>query len=170
MANRRCMVKLARNAHLAHHVTFFPDESAIVCSCGGMQSGRLTIVPLGSGDPRSIAWPLNLKMAAVHPSGRSVAVIDERNRLSVLDVLSGQIDRTLFVGGVRMPIEALILSGSDYPRDWFTMPLEAIEDLLRRGRDEVADEHRKIVRAARPRGPARWSGNRRHSRSSWAGR
>jgi hypothetical protein len=144
--NRRCVAKLARNSHPVHHVTFFPDDSAIVGSCGGWQSGRLTIVPLGSGDPRAIAWPLNLKMAEVHPSGRSVVVIDERNRLSVLDLLSGQIECTLFVGGVRIPAEALILLGNDYPRDWFTMPLDAIEDLLHRGGTEVAEEHRRIVR------------------------
>jgi hypothetical protein len=145
--NGRCVATAARNSQPVHHVTFVPDDSAIVCSCGGWQSGRLTIGPLGSGDPRAIAWPLKLKVAEVHPSGRSVAVIDERNRLSVLDLLSGQIERTLFVGGVRIPVEALILLGNDYPRDWLTMPRDALKDLLRRRRDEVAEDHRRTVRS-----------------------
>ena len=97
MANRQCVVELTRHWHFPQHFTFLPDESAIVCSCAGL-SGQLTIVPLGSGDPRSIPWPVSLKMVAVHPSGRVVVFVDTRDRLSVVDLPSGQIERTLFVG------------------------------------------------------------------------
>ena len=75
MANRQCVVKLPRGWHLPHDFTFLPDESAIVCSCAGF-SGQLTIVPLGSGDPRSIPWPVSLNMVAVHPSGRAVVFVE----------------------------------------------------------------------------------------------
>ena len=165
------MVKLARQLPFpAQPFTFLPDESAIVCSCGGMRSGQITIVPLGSGDPRSIPWPLNVKMAAVHPNGRAVVVVDDRNRLSVLDLPSGQIERTLFVGGVRIPIEARFLLGNDYPRDWLTMPLDAIEDLLRESEMRSPRPTAELCSAVRPRAPARWSGNPQHNRSSWAER
>jgi WD40 repeat protein len=145
VADRQCLVKLARGWHLPHHFTFLPDESAIVCSCAGM-SGQLTIVPLGPGESRSIPWPVSLTMAAVHPSGRAVVFVDQRNRLSVLDLPRGQIDRTLFVGGIGLPLGAKLLLGNDYPRDWLTMPLDAIEGLVRRKRDEFAEAHRKTVR------------------------
>ena len=44
----------------------------------------------------------------------------------------------MFVGGVRIPMEARVLLENDYPPDWFTMPLEAIEDLMRPKRDALA--------------------------------
>jgi hypothetical protein len=132
--DRRRVVKLARGWHLPHHFAFLPNESAIVCSCAGM-SGQLTIVPLGSGESQSIPWPVSLNMAAVHPSGRQVVVVDKRNRILVLNLSSGLIERTMFVGGVRVPMEARILLGNDYPRDWFTASLDAIGDLLRKKRD-----------------------------------
>ena len=86
-------------------------------------------------------------MAAVHPSGRALVVVNGSNRLSVLDLPSGQIDRTLFVGGVRISLGAQFLLGNDYPRDWLTMPLDAIEDMLRRRLDQLAEARLKIVRS-----------------------
>jgi WD40 repeat protein len=137
MTNGQCVVKLARGSHLPHDFTFLPDESAVVCGCAGF-SGQLTIVPLGPGDSRSIPWPVGLSMAAMHPSGRAVVFVDARDRVSVIDLPSGQVERTLFVGGVRIPMEARILLEHDYPPDWLTMPLEAIEDLMRPKRDALA--------------------------------
>lgn len=138
LSSRRCVTKLARDGHIARHVTFMPDESAIVCSCAGISSGQIAIVPTGPGDPRFIAWPLNVTLTAVHPNGQAVAVVDGRNRLSVLDLPSGQSQRPLFVGGVLVPGEARLLLGHDYPRDWLTIP---IDDLLHRRRNEVAEAH-----------------------------
>ncbi len=155
----RCVAKLAHSAHPAHHVAFSPDESAIICSCGGMQAGQISIVSLESGDPSSISYPLNVRLCVAHPNGRVVAVVDARNRLSVLDLPSGQIQRTLFIGGVRVPLELLLLLGNNYPSDWFTIPLDTIEDLLGRKRDEVAetlskrlqrDAHEALLAARKP--------------------
>ena len=151
MANRRCVAKLARTGISRTPCDLLARRIGNRVQLRGHASGQLTIVPLGSGDPRSIPWPVNLKMAAVHPSGRAVVVVDERNRLSVLDLPSGQIERTLFVGGVRIPIEAQVLLGNDYPRDWLTMPLDAIEDLLAESEMRSPRPTGELCAAVRPR-------------------
>lgn len=145
LSDGRCVAMLPRGMHNAHDVTFLPDESAIVCSCGGMESGRMTIVPLSSSEPRHYASHLNPKRALVHPDGRSLALVDDRNRLSVLDLASGRVQRTLFVGGIRMPLNALLFLSHVYPRDWFTVPPDAVDDLLRRRRDQLTAAYARIM-------------------------
>lgn len=146
LADHRCVATPPRSSHPAHTLTFLPDDSAIVCNRFGMESAQITIEPLASGEPRSFPWPLSLTTPAVHPNGRSVVVIDARNRLSVLHLPSGRFERTLFIGGVGVPIEALRLLGNDFPDDWLTISDAAIDELVRRKRDELADAHGKMVR------------------------
>jgi WD40 repeat protein len=145
LTDGRCVAKLPRGAQNAHHITFLPDESAIVCSCGGMQSGRITIVPLNSGEPRHYASHLIPGRTAVHPDGQLLALVDDRSRLSVLDLASGRILHTWFVGGIRMPMSANLFLNHVYPRDWFTMPPDAVDDLLRLRRDELTTAYARIM-------------------------
>ena len=137
LGDRRCLARLPRG-HAAFRVEFLPDESAIVYVGASVDSpeGEIGILPLGAGEPRFIGFT-RPTLAVAHPAGETLAVLDGRNRLSVLDLASGRAERVLFVDGIRPPINAAFLLGPDYPRDWLTMAPEELDNLLRQKQDEL---------------------------------
>ena len=116
LGDGRCLARLPRG-HAAFRVEFLPDESAMVCLGASVASpsGEIVILPLGPSEPRFIEFS-KPKLAAFHPAGEKIAVLDGRNRLSVLDFPSCRSDRVLFVGGIRPPMNAVFVLGPDYPR------------------------------------------------------
>ena len=110
--DRRCLARLPRG-HGAFRAEFLPDESAVCFVGASVASGEIGILPLGSGEPRFIAFA-RAKLAAVHPEGEKLAVLDGRDRLSVLDLPSKRVERSLFFSGIRPPINAAFLLGPKY--------------------------------------------------------
>ena len=145
LGDGRYLAQLARG-HAAYRVEFVPDESAMVCLGTSVDSpsGEIVILPLGPSEPHFIEFP-KPKSVAFHPEGRKLAVLDWRNRLSVLDFPSCRLDRVLFIGGIRPPMNAAFVLGPDYPRDWLTMSPGALEDLLRRKQDELLGLHESQI-------------------------
>ena len=137
IGDRRCVARLPRD-HAPFRVEFLPDESAVVYVGASLDSpeGEIGILPLGAGEPRFIAFT-RPTLAVVHPAGETLAVLDGRNRVSVLDLASGRVERVLFVDGIRPPINAAFVLGPDYPRDWLTMAPEELDNLLRQKQDEL---------------------------------
>jgi WD40 repeat protein len=79
-------------------VGFLPDESAMVSVSSDGEGGRVVLTPVDGGEGRVI--PIgHAKLAAVHPSGSWLVVADNLNRLLVVEVASGRVERTRFVGG-----------------------------------------------------------------------
>ncbi len=96
--HENCRVADVPQVRTVSSVGFLPDESAMfsVSSYGVM--GRVIVTPIGGGSAHAIAVP-HVEMAAAHPSGSSLVAIDKLNRLLVVDVASGEITRTRYVGG-----------------------------------------------------------------------
>jgi hypothetical protein len=133
--------------HAAFRVEFLPDESAIVYVGASVDSpeGEIGILPLGAGEPRFIGFS-GPTLVVAHTAGDTLAVLDGRHRLSVLDLPSGRVERVLFVDGIRPPLDAAFLLGPDYPRDWLTMIPETLEDLLRQKQDVLLRIHEQQIR------------------------
>jgi hypothetical protein len=85
----------------ARCVGFLPDESAIV-SIGDLKDGCVAILPIDGGETRVIPFP-NVKLVEPHPSGSSLIVVDQSNRLHVVDIASGRVQRTHHVGAAPVP-------------------------------------------------------------------
>lgn len=137
IGDRRCLARLPLG-RAAHRVEFLPDEAAIVYVGTSLDSpqGEIGILPLGAGEPRFIGFS-RPTLAVAHPAGGMLAVLDGRNRVSVLDLTSGRAERVLFVDGIRPPMNAAFVLGPDYPRDWLTMAPEELDNLLRQKQDEL---------------------------------
>jgi hypothetical protein len=146
LGDRRCLALLPRG-HALFRVEFLPDESAMVFVGASLDSpeGEIGILPLGAGEPRFIAFT-RPTLAVAHPAGETLAVLDGRNRLSMLDLASGRAERVLFVDGIRPPIDAAFLLGPDYPRDWLTMAPEELDNLLQQKQDEILRLHEQQIR------------------------
>jgi hypothetical protein len=143
--DRRCLARLPRG-HAAFRAEFLADESAVLFVGASVASEEIGILPLGSGEPRFIAFA-RPKLAAVHPEGEKLAVLDGRDRLSVLDLPSNRVGRSLFFSGIRPPINTVFLLGPKYPRDWYTMAPEALEDLLRQKQSELLKAHEQPIQS-----------------------
>ncbi|SIO58828.1 hypothetical protein SAMN05444166_5825 [Singulisphaera sp. GP187] len=146
LVHRRCVARMP-DGYSVLQVDFLPDESAMVCVASSLDEGVIGIVPLGPGEPRLIAFSRPNKRVAVHPAGGTLAVLDGRNRLSVLELTSGQVDRARFVGGIRPPIDLAYLLGPDYPRDWLTFDAETFEEVLRQREEELLRDHESQIRS-----------------------
>jgi hypothetical protein len=146
LGDRRCLALVPRG-HAPFRVEFLPDESAIVYVGASLDSpeGEIGILPLGAGEPRFIGFT-RPTLAVAHPAGETLAVLDGRHRLSVLDLASGRVERVLFVDGIRPPIDAAFLLGPDYPRDWLTMAPEELDNLLQQKQDEILSLHEQQIR------------------------
>jgi hypothetical protein len=85
----------------AYCVGFLPDESAVL-SVGVAKEGCVAITPIDGGEARVIPLP-NVKLVEAHPSGSSLVIVDQSNRLHIVDVASGRVKRTHHVGAVPAP-------------------------------------------------------------------
>jgi hypothetical protein len=85
-----------------HCVGFLADESAMVSVSSHAEDGRVILTPIDGGTERTIALP-HAKLAAAHPSGSALVLVDELGRLLVADIGSGRILRTRYVGGRYVP-------------------------------------------------------------------
>jgi WD40 repeat protein len=103
-------------------VGFLPDESAMYSVSSHGAEGRLVITPIGAGELRDI--PIGYaKLAAPHPSGSWLVVTDDLNRLLIIDLATGRVERTFFVGGRPAPSPAIAI--------------DAIEQQVRQGQDQL---------------------------------
>jgi WD40 repeat protein len=92
------LVAEAPQVHAVSSVGFMPDESAMYSVSSQGEEGGVVITPIGAGEPHDI--PINYaKLAAPHPSGSWLVVIDDLNRLLIIDIATGRVERTHFVGG-----------------------------------------------------------------------
>jgi hypothetical protein len=66
--------------------------------------GQVVVTPVGAGEPRVIAMA-QAKLAAAHPKGAWLVIVDNLNRLHVVDVGSGRVIRTHHVGGRYVPTD-----------------------------------------------------------------
>jgi hypothetical protein len=82
----------------ANSVGFLPDESAMFSVSSHREQGHLTLTPIGGGAARVLPLP-HVEWAAAHPSGSALVAIDNLSRLFVVDVASGEVTRTRYVGG-----------------------------------------------------------------------
>jgi hypothetical protein len=82
----------------ANSVGFLPDESAMFSVSRHREQGHLALTPIGGGAARVIPLP-HVELAAAHPSGSALVAIDNLSRLFVVDVASGEVTRTRYVGG-----------------------------------------------------------------------
>ena len=128
LADRRLVAKLPQG-HAAFRFEFLPDESAAVWVGASRLAGEIGILPFGTGEPRFMSLP-STKLAVAHPGGKVLAALDARDRLSIVELDSGKVDRTLFLHGVRPPLEAAFVLGPDYPREWRSMAPGALDDVL----------------------------------------
>ncbi len=79
-------------------VGFLADESAMFSVSSHGDEGRVILTPIGSGEPHVINLA-GVEQATVHPKGAWLVVIDNLNRMHILDVVSGQVVRKHYVGG-----------------------------------------------------------------------
>ncbi len=85
-----------------HCVGFVPDESAMFSVSSYGDDGRVILTPIDGDRERTIPLP-RAKLAAAHPSGSSLVLVDELCRLFVADIGSGRVLRTRYVGGRYAP-------------------------------------------------------------------
>jgi len=79
-------------------VGFSPDDQFLVMLSGGDGAGKGVVADVRSGRPVS-SFPLDVpQRATVHPSG-AIIVAGGRGKLAFVDLTSGHVRQTLFVGG-----------------------------------------------------------------------
>jgi hypothetical protein len=79
-------------------IGFLPDESAMISVSSHGEQGRIIITPVDGEAALAIPLP-HVELAATHPSGSSLALVDNLSRLLLVDVSSGQVTRTRYIGG-----------------------------------------------------------------------
>jgi hypothetical protein len=111
-------------------VGFLPDESAMFSVSAHGEDGRVVLTPIDGGTGRTIPLP-RAKLAGAHPSGSSLVIVDELNRLFVADISSGKIARTRFVGGryAPSPLEEQMLQQAQ--AQMAAIDLDAVEQQVR---------------------------------------
>jgi WD40 repeat protein len=82
-------------------VGFTPDERAMISVSNDGQEGRVVIQPVDGSSARALSLK-HASRAACHPGGRKLAVIDDRNRLSVVELETLHVETASFVGGRRV--------------------------------------------------------------------
>lgn len=130
-----------------HCVGFLPDESATVSVSSHGEEGRVILTPIAGGTARTIELP-HARLAAAHPSGSSLVVVDELCRLFVADIGSGQILRTRYVGGryAASPIEQQMQG--QIQAQMASIDLGALEQRIRQ-------QHSEILKSLEPTGSPR---------------
>ncbi len=88
--------------HAVRCVGFLPDESAMFSVSSDNADGRVIITPTGPGESRVFEIS-DAKLATVDPTGSWLLVADEKGRLLVVDMATGKVARTRFVGGRKVP-------------------------------------------------------------------
>ena len=79
-------------------VGFTPDEKSMISVSSHGDEGRVVIAPVDGSEPRVI--PLrHAKLAAVHPAGAKIVVVDNRAQLTVIDTATCKPERASWVGG-----------------------------------------------------------------------
>ena len=86
-------------------VGFLPDESAMFSVSSHGEHGRLILTSIPRGTDRVFELR-HARLAVAHPSGEWLVVADHINRLVILQLATGRIERTHAVGG-RYPASAL---------------------------------------------------------------
>src|SRR5262249_9644460 len=87
-------------AHAVTWVGFTSDERAMVSISCQNADGRIVFEPV-DGAPSRVLPLEHANRAAIHPAGQKLAVSDNRNRLTVVDIATLNVDRAHFVGGRR---------------------------------------------------------------------
>ncbi len=130
-----------------HCVGFLPDESAMVSVSSHGEDGHVTLTPIAAETARTIELP-HAKLAAVHPSGSSLVIVDELCRLFVADIGSGQILRTRYVGGRYAPSAIEVQMQGQIQAQMASIDLGAMEQQIRQ-------QHAAILKSLEPTGPPR---------------
>jgi WD40 repeat protein len=82
-------------------VGFTPDSSGMISISSYGEQGKVVIEPVDGS--RATTFSLkHASRAAVHPKDGILVVVDNRNRLSVVNTTTWQVERTIFAGGHRV--------------------------------------------------------------------
>ena len=92
------MLSETPQVHAVSCVGFLPDESAMYSVSSQGEEGRVILSPIKGGDPQVLELA-GAHVAAAHPAGSWLVVAHPPGRLSVLDIASGGVVKTLLVGG-----------------------------------------------------------------------
>ncbi len=130
-----------------HCVGFLPDESAMVSVSSHGEEGRVILTPIAEGTARTIELP-HAKLAAAHPSGSSLVLVDDRCRLFVADIASGRILRTRYVGGRYAPSPIEQQMKRQVQAQMASIDLGAMEQRIRQ-------QYSAMLASLEPKGPSR---------------
>jgi hypothetical protein len=81
-------------------VGFSPDEKSMISVSSDGEDGRVVIAPVDGSEPRIIVHR-HAKLAAMHPAGAKLVVVDNRAQLTVIDTATFKPERACWVGGLR---------------------------------------------------------------------
>jgi WD40 repeat protein len=81
-------------------VGFTPDEMAMVSVSSFDEVGKVVIEPVDGTPSRTLAIK-RASRAAIHPEGKKLLIVDDRSRLSVVDMATLNVEQARFVGGRR---------------------------------------------------------------------
>jgi WD40 repeat protein len=82
-------------------VGFTPDSTAMISISSDGEQGKVVVEPVDGSRAITISLK-HASRAAVHPKDGKLVVVDIRNRLSVVDMTTWQVERTKFAGGQRV--------------------------------------------------------------------
>lgn len=111
-------------------VGFTPDNRAMVSVSSDGEQGRVVMEPVDGSSAKTLSLS-HVSQAAVHPKGENLVVVDIRNRFSIVNITTWQVERTIFAGGQRVTRAAEEMLTAQVKAATASIDYEKLEQTLR---------------------------------------
>jgi WD40 repeat protein len=117
-------------------VGFTPDSRAMISISSDGEQGKVVIEPVDGSSAKTLLLK-HASRAAVHPKGENLVVADIRNRLSVVNIATWQVERTIFGGGRRTASAAEEMMTAHVKAATASIAYDKVEQKIREQQDRL---------------------------------